>query len=40
MMVKDELEKLGLKYICVDLGMVEIVENISAEHVKYFPKIF
>ena len=31
MMVKDELKKLGLKYIAVDLGMVEILEDISQE---------
>ncbi|MFC2129462.1 helix-turn-helix domain-containing protein [Bacteroidota bacterium] len=29
MMVKEELEKLGLKYTIVDLGMVEILEDIS-----------
>lgn len=29
MMVKDELKKLGLKYVVVDLGMVEILEDIS-----------
>ena len=29
MMVKDELNKLGLKYTIVDLGMVEILEDIS-----------
>jgi AraC-like DNA-binding protein len=33
MMVKDELAKLGLHYINVDLGVVEIMENISqAQH--------
>ncbi|MFN3755116.1 helix-turn-helix domain-containing protein [Flavobacterium sp.] len=31
MMVKDELKKLGLHFIIVDLGVVEIMENISAE---------
>lgn len=31
MMVKDELKKLGLHYIIVDLGVVEIMENISSE---------
>ena len=31
MMVKEELKKLGLKYIAVDLGMVEILEDISQE---------
>jgi len=31
MMVKSELDKLGLHYILVDLGEVEILENISAD---------
>lgn len=31
MVVKSELEKLGLHYIAVDLGEVEIKEEISAE---------
>ena len=31
MMVKDELRKLGLHFIIVDLGVVEIMENISDE---------
>ncbi|HLF46984.1 MAG TPA: AraC family transcriptional regulator [Chitinophagaceae bacterium] len=31
MVVKSELEKLGLHYIVVDLGEVEIMENISEE---------
>ena len=30
MMVKAELSKLGLKYIIVELGMVEIMEDITA----------
>lgn len=30
-MVKEELKKLGLKYIVVDLGMVEILEDITQE---------
>lgn len=30
MMVKEELRKLGLHFIVVDLGEVEIMENISA----------
>jgi AraC-like DNA-binding protein len=30
MMVKEELKKLGLKYVIVDLGMVEIMEDITA----------
>jgi hypothetical protein len=29
MVVKDELKKLGLHFIVVDLGEVEIMENIS-----------
>lgn len=31
MVVKSELEKLGLHYTVVDLGEVEIIENISSE---------
>ncbi len=31
MMVKDELKKLGLHFIIVDLGVVEIMEDISDE---------
>ncbi|QBZ98507.1 hypothetical protein GS03_02015 [Flavobacterium sangjuense] len=31
MMVKDELKKLGLHFIIVDLGVVEIMEDISEE---------
>jgi len=34
MIVKSELEELGLHYIMVDLGVVEIMENISAEQRK------
>lgn len=29
MMVKEELKKLGLQFVVVDLGMIEILENIS-----------
>lgn len=29
MMVKEELKKMGLHYVLVDLGMVEILENIT-----------
>lgn len=29
MMVKEELKKLGLKYVVIDLGTVEILENIT-----------
>jgi AraC-like DNA-binding protein len=31
MMVKDELRKLGLHYVMVDLGEVDIMEDITAE---------
>ena len=31
MMVKEELKKLGLNYVTVDLGMVEILEDITEE---------
>lgn len=31
MMVKEELEKLGLRFVVLDLGMVEILENITQE---------
>ena len=31
MMVKEELKKLGLRYVVVDLGMVEIMEDITEE---------
>lgn len=31
MMVKEELKKLGLKFIVVELGMVEILEDITPE---------
>ncbi len=34
MMVKEELKKLGLKYIAVDLGTVDILEDITAEQRK------
>lgn len=36
MMVKDELKKLGLHFIFVDLGEVEIMEDISDEQRKQF----
>lgn len=38
MMVKEELKKLGLNYVIVDLGMVEILEDITEkqhEELKY-----
>ena len=31
LMVKEELKKLGIKYVVLELGMVEILEDISAE---------
>ena len=31
MMVKEELKKLGLKYVVIDLGVVEILEDITQE---------
>ena len=31
MMVKEELKELGLKHVSVELGMVEILEDISQE---------
>ena len=31
MMVKDELKTLGLHYVIVDLGMVEILEDITQQ---------
>lgn len=34
MMVKEELQKLGLHHIIVDLGMVEILENITEKQRK------
>jgi AraC-like DNA-binding protein len=38
MLVKSELEKLGLTCISVDLGMVEIREDISKEQLEIFNK--
>lgn len=31
MMVKEELKKLGLKYVVIDLGMAEILEDITVD---------
>jgi AraC-like DNA-binding protein len=31
MMVKEELKKLGLRYVVVDLGLVEILEDITVQ---------
>lgn len=36
MVVKAELEKLGLHYVRVDLGEVEVLENMSAEQQAQF----
>jgi len=36
MVVKDELTRLGLKYIAVDLGEVEIMEDISPLQLEQF----
>jgi AraC-like DNA-binding protein len=38
MLVKDELRKLGLHYVIVDLGMVEILEDISIEQFEELQK--
>jgi hypothetical protein len=34
MVVKSELEKLGLHYISVNLGEVEVIENILSDRFK------
>jgi len=34
MLVKDELDKLGLHYVLIDLGMVEVMENITSQQHK------
>jgi AraC-like DNA-binding protein len=36
MIVKEELTKLGLHFIIVDLGMVEILEDVTQEQQKIF----
>ncbi|MEJ7828697.1 MAG: helix-turn-helix transcriptional regulator [Segetibacter sp.] len=38
MMVKEELKKLGLHYVIVDLGMVEILEDITQKQQDQFKK--
>ena len=38
MMVKEELKKLGLHYVIVDLGMVDILEEITQEQREQFSK--
>ena len=36
MVVKDELKKLGINYIAVDLGAVEMIEDLTDEQRKQF----
>ncbi len=31
MLIREELKKLGLKYVVIELGMVEVLEDISVE---------
>jgi AraC-like DNA-binding protein len=38
MMVKEELKKLGLHYVLVDLGLVEIMEDITSEQQEQLKK--
>ena len=38
MMVKDELKKLGIKHISIDLGMVETLEDITEEQRRLLSK--
>ncbi|MEO9257957.1 MAG: AraC family transcriptional regulator [Crocinitomicaceae bacterium] len=38
MAVKDELKKLGLHFVIVDLGMVEIMEELTTEQQKLLEK--
>ena len=38
MMVKEELKKLGLHYVIVDLGVVKILEEISSEQFEELKK--
>ena len=38
MMVKEELEKLGIKYVTIELGMVEILGDISKNTHEQFKK--
>lgn len=40
MMVKEELKKLGLHYVIVDLGVVKILEEISSEQFEELKKKF
>ena len=39
MMVKEELKKLGIHYVAVNLGEVEIIENITMKQRRKF-KLF
>ena len=39
MMVKEELKKLGLHFVVVDLGMVEILEYITQAQFDVLKKI-
>ena len=34
MIVKEELRKLGIKFVVLDLGMVEILEYVSPEQME------
>lgn len=36
MMVKEELHKLGVRYVVLDLGMVEVPEDLSTEQLDQF----
>ena len=36
MMVKEELDKLGVGYIALDLGMVELANDLSKEQKRQF----
>jgi hypothetical protein len=36
MIVKDELKKLGLQYVSLDLGMVDILEDMTDEQREQF----
>ena len=36
MMVKEELKKLGIRYVVVDLGVIEILEDITAQQREQF----
>jgi hypothetical protein len=38
MMVKEELKKMGIQYVIVDLGMVEVLEDITDKQRKQLNK--